>query len=460
MKNPDDIQINNILAYQRAELESIDFNTTQLDSCIEETEKLLKELGYEDCIKKARDDAKTHNTNWVPSNTLTLPDWDQLCIEANSYLSTPVKSIQDLFSKEELDSNKTYINKLNKDFNSIQNLDKVDITICAVAGIISGAIDILMVGIPERTKNGIKGGPLSNYIREHFEKVLPPEKMEELGREKFVKTPYDAQDNRNTSIDVEGLSSYYHRALTFGHDPILGFIVGVFDIMTGRMTTLDKSGKFVSQVMNCYSDRKETNLFIALAKQILHLKSDITTSAGLPAPLTILFNYCQFGSIGEEDNTIAEIAQGMYNEGCNFIQFCSSSIPVMLTEVIVRLGWTLKRRKEGISIKQSIPFSLDRQKNPKLATMLFIAHTAATAINAGKVAFTKNPMAINYPQLLAFSKYAFYELKWNLCTKPAVRHKFVIDKLDSELNDVLEEIDKDFASYSVEINKNGDTIWI
>lgn len=460
MKKSDDIQINNILAYQRQELEGIDFNTTQLDSAISETEELLSELGYVNDIQKARNAAKAQNIKWVPSRTLTLPDWNQLCLEANSTLETPVEHIQELFSQAELDANKNYINKLNNDFNSLHKLDSVDITICAVAGIISGAIDILMVGIPGPTKEGVKGGPLSNYIREHFEKVLPPEKMEELGKKKFVKTSYDAQDNRNTRIYVEGLSSYYHRALSFGHDPILGFIVGIFDILTGRMTTLDKSGKLVSQVMDCYSDRKETNLFVALAKHILHLKSDITTPAGLPAPLSILFNYCQFGSIGEEENTIAEIAQGMYKEGYDFIQFCSSSIPVMLTEVIVRLGWALKRRKEGCNLKQCIPVSLDRQKNPKLATMLFIAHTAATAINAGKVAFTENPMAINYPQWLAFSKYAFYELKWNVYTKPSVRHKFVVDKLDTELNDILAKIDEDYSSYSIETEKSTKTIWI
>ena len=132
----------------------------------------------------------------------------------------------------------------------------------------------------------------------------------------------------------------------------------------------------------------------------------------------------------------------------------------MLTEVIVRLGWALKRRKEGCNLKQCIPVSLDRQKNPKLATMLFIAHTAATAINAGKVAFTENPMAINYPQWLAFSKYAFYELKWNLYTKPSIRHKFVVNKLNTELNDILAKIDENYSSYSVETEKSTKTIWI
>ena len=103
----------------------------------------------------------------------------------------------------------------------------------------------------------------------------------------------------------------------------------------------------------------------------------------------------QFGSIGEEDRTIAEIVQGMYSEGYDFIHFCSMSIPTMIIEVMIRLGYGLKRLKEGYSIKDSIPVSLNREKHPKLSTMLFIGHSAATAVNVGKVYFTKNPMAFN-----------------------------------------------------------------
>lgn len=44
-------------------------------------------------------------------------------------------------------------------------------------------------------------------------------------------------------------------------------------------------------------------------------------------------------------------------EGYDFIHFCSLSIPVMITEVIVRLGYALKRIKEGNSIKDSLPLS-------------------------------------------------------------------------------------------------------
>ena len=225
----------------------------------------------------------------------------------------------------------------------------------------------------------------------------------------------------------------------------------MFDILTGRMTTIDKTGKFVSQVMENYADRKESDIFAALAKQIAHFKSDITTSMGLPAPLMGLFNLFQFGSIGEYEQTVAEIVQGMYYEGYDFIHFCSMSIPVMITEVFVRISYALKRIKEGERIRDSIPFSLDRNKHPKLATMLFIAHSGATAINAGKVYFTKNPMAINYPQWIAFAKYSYKQLKWAVVEKPLAREAYVSGKLEdswkeleAEISDTFEEFSKDY----------------
>ena len=119
----------------------------------------------------------------------------------------------------------------------------------------------------------------------------------------------------------------------------------------------------------------------------------------------------------------------MYYEGYDFIHFCSMSIPVMLTEVIVRLSYCFKRMKDGYSLKDSLPYSLNREKCPKLATMLFLSHSFATLINTGKVYFSKNPMAINYPQWLAFGKYAFQQAKWLLYEKPELRDKYVMNKL-------------------------------
>lgn len=435
-------ELNNVLKYQSEQLDKITFpSSSEIDRSIRQSEDILRMLGV-DPVAAAPSQEGTSSRE-----VIVVPSWAHLCEEAEKSVGSN-NDLEDLFTEKELQENQEAVKRLNAEYNQLHNLDKYDIAISACAGILSAAVDILLVGIPKKTPEGLKGGPLANYIREEFDKKFPEEEMQKLANSKVSKVPFDAQDNRNTTIYVEGLSAYYHRLLSMGHDPLLGFVFGVVDILNGTMTTIDKKGKVVVQVMENYSDRKETDIFAAIAKQIIHLKSDMTTSMGLPAPMMELFNLLQFGDIGEYDQTIAEIVQGMYYEGYDFIHFCSLSIPVMLTEVIVRLGYAIKRIKEGHSIKESIPFSLDREKHPKLATMLFIGHSSATAINAGKIYFTKNPMAINYPQWLAFAKYTFQQVKWIIHDKSSAREAFVQGKLNEEMQEIFAEADTSFEELS------------
>ena len=412
---------------------------------IKESERILQELGYGEEL----DSIKTGNKNEPQKAKAVLPDWDTLVQEALRSEGENV-GFYDLFSKEEIIANREVIGRLNEEYNAIHRLDVIDWAICVIAGILSAAVDILLVGFPKSSPTGSVSGPLSEKVREYFEKIFPPDEMDRLSHLKCAKTPFDAQDNRNTSIYVEGLSSHYHRLYELGHDPLLGFVIGVMDVMKGTMTTIDANGRIVRQVVQSteYLSRREPNLFKAIAKEFIHLKTDINTPAGLPAPFMGLFNLFQFGNIGEENNTIAEVVQGMYYEKYDFVQFCASSIPVMLTEVIVRISWAIKHIKEGHSIKESIPVqSGKREKKPKLQTMLFIAHSIATAANAGKVAFTENPVAINVPQWMAFAKYSFSQLKWTLIEKPKLRDKYVMGFIEDERHDILDQVNQSYSEF-------------
>ncbi len=434
-------QINSVLNHQEKMLDDIKFpSRSEIDASISQSEKILKSLGYKPELIQRQIEVSERK------KPIVVPPWENLCLEAEAHVGSGC-TLESLFSEDELKNNEKAIQQMNADFNALHHLDKFDVAIAAVAAIVGAAVEILLVGIPEKTYTGLKAGPLSNYIRDYFNQKFPAGINESFS---YTKVPYDTQDNRNTKIYVEGLSTYYHRLLSLGHDPILGFVVGVSDIMSGKMTTIDKSGKIVSQVMENYAPRKEQNIFRAIAKQIAHFKSDITTAMGLPAPLMALFNLFQFGSIGEEEQTIAEIVQGMYYEGYDFIHFCSMSVPVMLVEVIVRLGYAIKRIKEGHSIKESIPFSLNQAKHPKLSTMLFIGHTGATAVNLGKVLFTENPLAINFPQWIAFAKYSFCQLKWVLIKNPTMRDAYVSGKITDELDEVYSEISSMFSEFAQE----------
>ena len=435
-------EINKVLVHHSVMLKEIQEKrkqASQFDTSA--AEKILKSRGYD--LPPRKDFVAPLNKRRV----VVVRPWNEILEEADKFVVGECE-IESIFTEEELQQNKEAIRLMNEEFNQIHHLDKGDVAIGALAGMVGAAVDILMVGIPEKTPEGLKAGPLSNYIRDYFDRKFPEEEMQKLANSKESKVPFDAQDNRHTTIRVEGLSAYYHRLLQLGHDPVLGFVFGVADILTGRMTTIDKTGKVVSQVMENYADRKETEIFRALAKQIAHFKSDVTTSMGLPAPFMSMFNLLQFGNIGEYDQTIAEIVQGMYYEGYDFIHFCSMSVPAMLVEVIVRIGYAFKRINEGHTIKDSIPVALNREKHPKLATMLFLGHSAATAVNAGKVAFTENPMAINYAQWIAFTKYSYSQLKWAIIERPAMKDAYVTGKIYEELKEVFDEVDNTFEEYT------------
>jgi len=435
-------QMNNVLKHQDESLSAIQFPPDeQIDSVIGKAEELLRLLG------KDPNDEKNLPVIKQSPTVMTVPTWEELCRDAEHHVGSNC-GLESIFSEDELKSNEIEIRKLREEYNALHRLDAFDISIVALASLVGAAVDILLVGVPEKSKTGLKAGPLSDYIRDYFDKKFPEDEMKKLANSKESKVPYDAQDNRHTTIRVEGLSAYYHRLLQLGHDPLLGFIFGVADILNGRMTTIDKMGNIVSQVMENYADRTEADIFAAIAKQVLHFKSDVTTSMGLPVPLMALFNLLQFGSIGEEEQTIAEIVQGMYYEGYDFIHFCSMSVSAMLVEVIVRLGYAFKRKVEGHPMRECIPFSLNRDKHPKLATMLFVAHTGATAANAGKIAFTQNPVAINYPEWLAFAKYSYIQLKWCLIEKPTKRDAYIRGCTEAELNEVLREASNTFDSFS------------
>ena len=82
--------------------------------------------------------------------------------------------------------------------------------------------------------------------------------------------------------------------------------------------------------------------------------------------------------------------------------------------------------------------------------MLFIAHTGATAANAGKVYFTQNPVSINYPQWVAFAKYSYSQLKWAVLEKPELRDAYVRGKINEELDVLLAEAEATFGRFAEE----------
>jgi hypothetical protein len=216
-----------------------------------------------------------------------------------------------------------------------------------------------------------------------------------------------------------------------GHDPILGFFSGVRDILRGTMTAADSSGKLIVQTVG--SPDTGMSVFSAIARQFGHLHSDISTEAGLPAPLMPLLQFLQVGSFGEGERTIGEITRLMYAKGYDFGHFLAMSVPVILIEALVRFSYCAKRLMEGHGLAATLPLNVPGQsRQPKLQTMLFVAHLISTTANAGRVYLTQNPLAINYPQWIAFAKSSVQQAKWVLFEKEAERLAYLQGHIDQD----------------------------
>lgn len=442
--------IKNEIDYVR-DTPSLEETIESLEKSITESEALLSSIGYEDDQKRVLVKSEEQNPN-----VLVVRSFDDLLRDATQRYPDEI-DFEDIFTKAELAANAEYIKQLNAEFNTVHKLDAVDVFIPAVAGILSGAVDCAFGGFVKDTGGRSVPGSMSEFVSKLFDKALPADKIKKL--EDLSKVPYDAlnYDNKGNIIVeeiVDGLSPVFHHEVALGHDPILGFIFGVLDMLRGTVTTLDFNGKFLIQTAEGFSDRKSQDLFQAIATVFLHMLSDVNGSSsaknggmGLPVPFMALFNKLQFGKVGDND-TISELVKSMFYQGYDFRHFCSMSIPIMITEVIVRVSYFAKRLHEGYSFSEAIPVGIDHTKKPKLGTMLFIAHSASTAINAGKVAFTKNPLNINYLQWLSFASCSVKQLKWVLIEKPALRDKYVMGIINGEWDELSESIDDLWSEYT------------
>ncbi len=55
-----------------------------------------------------------------------------------------------------------------------------------------------------------------------------------------------------------------------------------------------------------------------------------------------LLSFFQFGTIGKQGYTIAEVARQMYRSGYDLRHFIAASVPLAIGELIVRLGFMVK----------------------------------------------------------------------------------------------------------------------
>lgn len=200
--------------------------------------------------------------------------------------------------------------------------------------------------------------------------------------EKKFKVNYD---QRHTG-DVDGLfqmSAKNHHMMSLSHSPD---IVGLFFSLLNQFTSTSSfiaNGKLVqinTDTFELQGGNFIAKLFCGVANWFGHIMSDIAGSSGsvqrgsgVVMPFYELFGLCKFGkfNVGNDKQDLATIATRAFQEGYDFRFGLAQAIPVMITDLSIRLVWALRQHFQyGMPIKECIP----TQKHADLRMMLLFGN--------------------------------------------------------------------------------------
>lgn len=279
------------------------------------------------------------------------------------------------------------------------NLDRFDVIAAIAAGLVAATVDFLMVRIPQDTlymgRHLQAGSPLTKWIKSL---AVPQDNW--LARN--FKTAFDRVD---VGGKIDGFGARTHRFQTFGHDPLVGLIIGTIDIIRGGLSAVSKNGDLV---FLSGTGPARFNPFTALVCEIGHLLSDCATKMGIPPPGFSLAQILHVGSFGPNERTVADLARFMYLKGYDSRHFLTMSTSVAAAEVVLRGYFAIRRKLDADYEAQAIHTerasgACSMSAHPTFQAMALVAHVVGSAANGGKVAiYQGNPLAVNYAQWLRF----------------------------------------------------------
>lgn len=426
-----------VAKYQRDKICDLYDRTTSQGVALDEIEQMLKNAN----LYKNEMYPSVGKTVMLQADSEESKDFTSLLQAAHEEGYQGV-SLFDVATLNEVAAANAELKRYYRGYAQQYELDAYDYAISGIVGTIAALLDALLV--TETSESGISSGKLKSGVETLLSKALPSERIKHL--EDKYKVSYDISKNTSDlSQEVLGLCPLYHRFMSLGHDPLLGFVFGVKDLMNGELTAIDGVGRLIVQNV---TEVKVESLAEAIVKVFGHFLSDVVTQSkkgkilSVPAPFTPLLQLVDSGSIqyNGEQLTIAELSKKMFADGYNFNHCVGMSVPVFLIEILIRAAFFIK---ESVYYKKE----MTALKKPKLNTMLFLANGILFSENMGKLAITQNPFSINYVSWVATANYGVVTLKW-----------YTLDKALGEIDCAQNQIDHNWQSLLE--TKNGEQFLI
>lgn len=365
---------------------------------------------------------KEHHLREMTPSAVALHHTDLRTIysEANERVSGDIE-LTTILSADDLADVDARIQNQIEEFNDRYALDAWDYAIACGCGLIASMLDLLCVRAPPKPTVSFTeevDGIFNKQVQKAFNAILPEDMSKKLS-EMF---PIGAPDS-SISSDLVGaaggvLSPTNHRLRALSHDPILGIIIGIKDMLNGTCTVV-QNGKIVV-CPSLKGVNGETNIFRLIARMFGHLASDVNAPSyrgnrgmGLPAPFMGLLRMLDGIPVG--DSNFGKQIEYMYVNGYDFRQFIVTSIPMTVMEILMRVFYVAKQVSLGKgAFGETLLDTMPMRLNPRFRMMLALGYGTSSAVNAGKMYITGNILNANYASWMGFAWNGFHSLKWSL----------------------------------------------
>lgn len=402
-------------------------------------------------------------------------------LKVDNDFSQTLKNVNDYAEKQEIDlSNPYYANLSQLEINNINrmlaskfelsNLDKYDYAFASIVGIIMGLVDAFLVGsITDGNKNSPGQGWLGAKTDTVFEKMVNSYAKFEYNNldshkgprpdfsnpkvsirwlEKAHKVSYDAANNAHVTEGlVNGMDPSNHHLKSLAHDPsLLGLIIGVLDQLTGKATFINSDGSFVRVVTDNFENGAVTSassvqkVIRAIVNWFGHIMSDVSGAsgakgrgAGLPALFFELTQVLHFGSftVNNKEMDVAQLSEWIYKQGLDIRALTAQTIPVLISEVMIRLYWSFKKHfYYGESWQDSMITA--NSKNSDLQKLLFTTMATFETVDISDAILRNGPtvkslLSVNFSGLIDLSFRSVQVLRSHY------QHVELVDSLNDDL---------------------------
>lgn len=292
---------------------------------------------------------------------------------------------------------------------TIDKCDKYDYLIAVACGVIGGLIDIFLVGTPKdsnliqwtdaQVDNAVKGFARISGWNPKANKV--DNVASAIG---FLEKKYKINYDQRHSVDVNNLfdmSTKNHHMMSLGHSPdVIGLFFSILNQFTSTATFLTK-GQLVTvdtKTFELHGYNFIAKVFCGIVNWLGHLMSDVAGSsgsrgnagrgAGLVMPFYELFGLCKFGefNIRKDRQDLATVATRAFQEGYDLRFGLAMAIPVIITDLSIRLIWSLRRY---FQYKKPLNECIPNKKHANLRVMLLFGN-ATLCVMDGIDAFVKS----------------------------------------------------------------------